>query len=143
MRVVLDTNVWLDWLVFDDPSVAALKSAHATGQIHIDPACLDELRNVLAYPQFQLDPKTQVALGSTAEAIANARYERSANIARLPRCPDLDDQKFLELARDSQADWLITKDKALLEIRRGQLKGTTFRIATPVQWADTDSQLGL
>ena len=25
-RLILDTNVWLDWLLFDDPSVAALKA---------------------------------------------------------------------------------------------------------------------
>ena len=38
---VLDTNVWLDWLVFDDPAVAPLKSAVAGGraEIRIDPAC--------------------------------------------------------------------------------------------------------
>jgi len=27
MRMVLDTQVWIDWLVFDDPSVAALREA--------------------------------------------------------------------------------------------------------------------
>ena len=29
MRLVLDTNVWLDWLVFDDPALAPLKDAVA------------------------------------------------------------------------------------------------------------------
>lgn len=31
LRLVLDTNVWLDWLAFGDPSVAAIKSAVAAG----------------------------------------------------------------------------------------------------------------
>ena len=26
-RLVLDTNVWLDWLVFDDPGIAAIRDA--------------------------------------------------------------------------------------------------------------------
>ena len=31
MRLVLDTNVWIDWLVFDDPSIAPLKAAQQSG----------------------------------------------------------------------------------------------------------------
>jgi len=33
--LVLDTNVWLDWLLFDDPSVAALKAAVAEGRAEV------------------------------------------------------------------------------------------------------------
>jgi predicted nucleic acid-binding protein len=52
-------------------------------------------------------------------------------VAGLPRCTDCDDQKFLELARDSAADWLVTADKALLRLaRRDRLRGL-FRILTP------------
>jgi len=41
LRLVLDTNVWLDWLVFDDPSIAAIKAAVETkrAEIFIDAAC--------------------------------------------------------------------------------------------------------
>ena len=48
-RVVLDTNVWLDWLVFADPGVAALRDAVAggTAEIWIDDACEAELERVL------------------------------------------------------------------------------------------------
>ena len=55
-----------------------------------------------------------------------------------PPCPprsDPDDQKFLELARDAQADWLITRDKVLLRIGRKRLEAAQFRIGTPMQWA--------
>ena len=52
LRLVLDTNVWLDWLVFDDADVAPIKAAVARGQaeIFIDAACEQELVRVLAYP---------------------------------------------------------------------------------------------
>jgi len=33
-------------------------------------------------------------------------------------CTDLSDQKFLDLAHTARADWLVTKDKALLKLAR-------------------------
>lgn len=52
-------------------------------------------------------------------------------VAALPRCRDPDDQKFLELARDGAADFLVTKDKALLKLRRISRDPGGFRIVTP------------
>ena len=41
LRLVLDTNIWLDWLVFDDAGIAPLKAAAAAAraEIFIDAAC--------------------------------------------------------------------------------------------------------
>jgi len=52
VRLVLDTNVWLDWLVFDDPSVAGMRAA-----------CEAELARVLAYERrgWPLDAAAQAA----------------------------------------------------------------------------------
>ena len=51
MLVVLDTNVWLDWLVFADSTIAPLKAAHASGRLSIvrDAAGEAELERVLDY----------------------------------------------------------------------------------------------
>jgi uncharacterized protein len=49
----------------------------------------------------------------------------------LPRCKDKDDQKFLELARDGGAHWLVTADKLLLRLRRGRRLENLFGILTP------------
>jgi len=51
-RVVLDTNVWLDWLLFEDPGVARLRALREQGavEILIDAACEAELAGVLARP---------------------------------------------------------------------------------------------
>jgi len=54
-----------------------------------------------------------------------------AERARLPACRDPDDQKFLEAALAAQADYLITKDRALLELSRRRTRPVPFRIATP------------
>ncbi|HEY6720963.1 MAG TPA: PIN domain-containing protein, partial [Burkholderiales bacterium] len=66
--------------------------------------------------------------------------------ARLPACRDPDDQKFLEAALFAGAEFLVTKDKALLELapRAGHHAGNSagkkrralpFRIVTPEELA--------
>ncbi|MCW5605943.1 MAG: putative toxin-antitoxin system toxin component, PIN family, partial [Burkholderiales bacterium] len=52
----------------------------------------------------------------------------------LPVCKDPDDQKFLELARDCRADFLITKDRDLLVFARRKFQPLPFRIVTPLQF---------
>jgi uncharacterized protein len=134
VRVVLDTNIWLDWLVFDDPAVMPLKSASSDGvvRIAINAACLEELGRVLAYPEFELDAGTRNGLFTQ---VRSCTYRVDTMLlSPLPPCADPDDQKFLELARDAQADWLITKDKALLSLAKKSFDGTGFKIATPEQW---------
>ena len=134
MRLVLDTNIWLDWLVFNDPAVIPLKSARSDGliRIAINSAGLEELGRVLAYPEFKLDAATRSALFTQ---VRNCTYRAdTVLISPLPRCADPNDQKFLELARDAQADWLITKDKALLRLAKKQFSAVAFRIGTPEQW---------
>ena len=48
-RVVIDTQVVMDWLVFHDPRVAALTAAVATGRVRwlVAPAMRDEIFHVL------------------------------------------------------------------------------------------------
>ena len=134
MRLVLDTNIWLDWLVFHDPAVMPLKSWWREGlvQIPINAACLEELGRVLVYPEFELNAATRNGLFTQVRS--NTYRVDKALLSPLPRCADPDDQKFLELARDAQADWLITKDKALLHLARKRWKAPDFRIGTPENW---------
>lgn len=136
MRLVLDTNVWLDWLVFDDPGIAPLQAAVAAGHadIVIDAACEDELIRVLGYPlqKWTLDTARQSACLAQCRRLAH-RIGIPGSMA-LPRCEDPDDQKFLELAAGAQADWLITRDQALLVLARC-LPPLPFHIVTPAEFA--------
>ncbi len=123
LRLVLDTNVWLDWLVFDDPSVAPLRVAVAAGtaQVYIDEACEEELGRVLAYPRrgSTLDAMRQAACLERCHAIARrAQAATRDDTMRLPRCRDPHDQKFLELALSCGADFLVTRDHELLALAR-------------------------
>ena len=139
MRLVLDTNVWLDWLVFDDPSIAPIRAAVEANraEVFIDAACEAELERALAYDfgrKRTLDAAGRDAClalcRSVARKIESAVPE--AERARLPACRDPDDQKFLEAALNSRAEFLLTKDRALLDLARRALP---FRILTPADFA--------
>jgi putative PIN family toxin of toxin-antitoxin system len=141
LRLVLDTNVWLDWLVFDDAGVAPLKAAIAGAQaeIFIDDACAAELAAVLAYPLRKQILAADAQAACLAECRRMARNvptpagAESLDSAALPVCRDADDQKFLELARACRADFLVTKDLLLLELDGRKARRAPFRIVTPEQ----------
>ena len=132
MRLVLDTNVWLDWLVFKDPAVAPLQAAVAEGRVEIliDAACEAELARVLAYDlgRHSIDADAQAACLAVCRAVARFIETEKTTNADLPRCEDPADQIFLEAALAARADCLVTKDRALLALGR---RGLPFRIVEP------------
>src|SRR4051812_45189195 len=92
LKLVLDTNVWLDLLVFHDPGADFLRDERY--QIFADVRCAEELERVLGYP-FALK-----LLGDQGAAAVMAVFSRRAKLIsagheKLPRCQDADDQKFL------------------------------------------------
>jgi putative PIN family toxin of toxin-antitoxin system len=141
VRLVLDTNVWLDWLVFGDAGIAPIQAAVARGDawVFISAACEAEIIRVLGYPLSgrALNTEAQAAALAQCRAIARA-LDNSITphaIATLPRCKDPDDQVFLELARDCRADTLITKDRGLLALATRKVRPLPFRILTPRAFA--------
>jgi putative PIN family toxin of toxin-antitoxin system len=137
LRIVLDTNVVLDLLHFRDPAVAAIDAALRAGRVQAvtNAACLEELRRVLAYPEFSLDPAARAALFERYRQFALLYVGPEAGavgaITALPRCTDPDDQKFLELARHCGAACLVSKDKALLRLARRMARSGGFAIVAP------------
>jgi putative PIN family toxin of toxin-antitoxin system len=126
LKLVLDTNVWLDLLVFDDPAVRALREgAH---EIVIDAPCAAELERVLGYPlgRWTLAPERRAACLAACLSMSRS-VESGPAPAGLPSCEDPDDQKFLALAAACGADALLTKDEALLKLS-GRVP---FRVARP------------
>ena len=119
LRLVLDTNVVLDLVVFRDAGAEPLRAAVQVGQVTLltSAECLAELRRVLAYPEFKRDPVGQAAAYDWY-ATRVEQVEPAPLASVLPRCRDADDQKFLEIAWLTQADHLVTKDRALLELAR-------------------------
>lgn len=134
-RIVLDTNVCLDLFVFNDPRWAPLLASIQSGELHAVTRadCREEYLVVLHYPHLPLDDDSRKVAAARFDAAIEVVAPNSRAI-RLPVCSDRDDQKFLEVARDSGADTLITKDKALLKLARKTAREGLFKIMTPESW---------
>ncbi|PWK85836.1 PIN domain-containing protein [Fulvimonas soli] len=138
-RLVLDTNVCLDLFVFADARCAALLEALRAGRAEAVTRadCRDEWLAVLRYPQLALDEARRARAAAAFDAHVRclpAGGLPACEGAALPRCADPDDQKFLELAWQSRAAWLLSKDRALLGLARRAQRAGLFRIGMPQQW---------
>ena len=118
--VVLDTNIVLDLLVFDDPAARPLKAALDGGAVRwlATPPMREELERVLAYPR--LVPRLAACGLSTGEVLA--RFDRGIHaVAPAPRaqaiCKDPDDQPFIDLAVAHGA-LLLSKDNDVLRLKK-------------------------
>lgn len=135
VRVVLDTNVLLSLFVFADSRYAPLRGRLEAGEWRAltDERCLGEFHRVLAYPMFSLDASAQTAAFDAYKALAECVPPATGLKVPLPLCTDGDDQKFLEVARDGRAKWLISADKAVLKLARRRGLAQLFAIITPQQ----------
>lgn len=118
--IVLDTNIVLDLLVFDDPATPALQAALARRELQwiATPAMREELARVLAYPHIA----ARLAYDQLGAAEVLAAFDRQVQIVdTAPRgsciCKDPDDQKFIDLAVAHRA-LLLSKDHAVLRLRK-------------------------
>jgi len=118
--VVIDTNIVLDLLVFNDAAAQPLRQALQTGQIDwlATPPMRDELQRVLTYPQIG----KRLALYKLRAEEVLAAFDRHARLvdaaAKAPvTCSDADDQIFIDLAVAHQA-MLLSKDQAVLSMKK-------------------------
>ena len=118
--VVIDTNRVLDLWLFDDPQVARLKQAIETGALRwlATGAMRDELARVLGYPAVAAQLERRGRIGAQVLA-AFDQWAQLVPIApsSAPRCRDVDDQGFVDLAV-AQGAALFSKDRALIELSR-------------------------
>ena len=137
-RLVLDTNVWLDWLVFNDAGIAPLKAAQATGEVKIIRHLPGEreLERVLSYRAIKplVGADLQPAIIEEMRRVSTL-HDGSTRAGRVPQCRDADDQTYLELARDCGANFLLSKDRDLLSLGRAKFGLAAFRIVTPRECA--------
>ena len=144
-RLVLDTNVCLDLFVFHDPRWATLHAALRAGTVEAVTRadCRTEWLLVLHYARFALTSHQRDDCAAEFDALiallpgpesTGLGEQPPPVLAPLPRCSDVDDQKFLEAARDSQAATLLTKDKALLKLAGKCRRAGLFAIVRPDAW---------
>jgi len=134
VKLVVDTQVVMDWLVFNDARVAPLATAIETGRIRWigRAAMLEELRHVLGRgvaSAWQPDlPRIEAVFARNCQMIDGT----PPPAVRLT-CRDPDDQQFIDLALAERATWLVSRDRAVLALRKRAL---TFglKIGTPEAW---------
>jgi putative PIN family toxin of toxin-antitoxin system len=119
--VVIDTNIALDLLVFDNPDCAPLASALAAGELRwlATAAMRNELARVLGYPLIVKRLAQRQMEAASVLAAFDARVHLLADTPpRAPCvCKDPDDQVFIDLAVAQRAR-LISKDQAVLTMRK-------------------------
>lgn len=134
--IVLDTNVVLDWLVFRNPSCARLEDDFASGKLLwlASTAMKDELAHVLGRGVCDAWTPDLPALWSTWErhVISTELIPRMGAATRM-RCTDPDDQKFIDLALTHGARWLLSRDRAVLKLRR-RARPLGLEVLTPETW---------
>jgi uncharacterized protein len=138
--VVLDTNVVLDWLVFGNVSARPLANAIQGGRLRwlSSPRMREELARVLQYPALAgWHPDSERTL--TQFDRWTAVCPNPAPMAINPACTDADDQVFIDLALAQGADWLVTRDRALIKLAR-RMRARGVRIVTPTRWSALEAQ---
>ena len=115
--LILDTNIVLDLLVFQDPRADWIRDGIARRQFELiySSEMLLELADVIARPQFAQNSNDQSTLLSswTQMAIHKPTPPRCSF-----RCDDPDDQAFIDLAYHYRPSQLLSKDRKVLQMQR-------------------------
>ena len=135
-RIVLDTNVVLDWLYFRDRRCASLAEAIAARRVRwiASPAMHSEIEHVIE--RGSLGDKWPEGSASVLDGwqrwATMVRADDRPSLSRM-RCTDPDDQKFIDLAMQIGAGTLLSADRAVLRLaRHGRALG--LEIATVERW---------
>ena len=135
--VILDTQVVMDWLVFDESTLLPLIAAVESRHLHwvATAAMKAELLHVIGRgvaarysPDLQ---RVETAFTQHCRFVE----EPSLGIAR-PRCSDTDDQKFIDLGLALAATaptWLISRDRAVLKVAKRAAR-LGLPILSPAAW---------
>ena len=113
LQFVIDTNVLVSSiLIKKSSSDAALKKARSLGNLLFSEETFQELQTVLNRSKFD----KYVSLQVRSEFIFRLRLESELVeiLERVDLCRDEKDNKFLEVAINGRADYLITGDNNLL-----------------------------
>lgn len=138
---MIDTNVWLDWLLFGDPATSTLDLAYGDRRVEVLASCAmrQEFGDVLS--RDVMDRPLHKSFGDPAAArtMLMDRYDERLRLCPEPpagqlRPTDPDDQVFIDLAIAQRASWLLTRDRALLRLARRAWRDYAVRITVPAEF---------
>ena len=129
-RVVLDTNLLVSAaLLSGSLPRRVLDHVRLNGRLLLSLETFVELEGVLLrskfgrYASWEKRKELLELLPSVAEWISTS--------STISECRDPDDNKFLELAVDGKADFLVTGDKDLMKLAKKTDPAWTFQMITP------------
>ncbi len=112
-RFVFDTNVIVSALMFPRSLPRqAFNLGYATGKILVSPATVRELEEILSRKKFEKYFSVEERVQFVAKFFADAEIIEIRET--ISACRDRKDDKFLEVAVNGKADYLITGDRDLL-----------------------------
>ena len=119
MRVVFDTNTVVSALLFEHGQLSWLRDHWRSRDVTalVSKPTVDELIRVLAYPKFDLN-KTEIE-ALLADYVPFTSVITVPPQLQSPKCSDINDQMFIDLAIQGQAGILITGDRVLLAMDIG------------------------
>ncbi len=131
MRVVVDTNTWISRLLIAESSPSqAVSRALQECEVVVSEPTPEEMADVLSREKCD----RYVSLGDRQEFIRRLLQITTVVpvLSEINDCRDPADNKFLALAFDAEADYLIAGDKDLLILQpwRG------IQIVTPVEFLE-------
>jgi predicted nucleic acid-binding protein len=115
---VLDTNVVLDWLLFDDASMRGFAAQLEAGSAQwlCTAAMREEALEVVARDAFVRFGDPAARQQRIAAGYARHARECAPAVVAPLRCADPDDQMFVDLALAQRATLLLSRDKAVLAL---------------------------
>jgi len=118
LKVVLDTSVCVAALLSDSGASARIMGAVMSRQIHpvTTNEMIEEVRDVLGREKFKLSREKQHAF---VRLLVDASLVMTPlDQFRVERCRDPQDDMFLSLANQVGADYLISLDQDLIEVKK-------------------------
>ena len=140
--VILDTNILLDILVFDDQRAHPLRVALSNQELDalVTEDTLDELIDVISRPQFSLDKQKQAEI--LLQWQSWSRLVKQSDLQVAPwKCKDRDDQVFINLAFSFKPSTLISKDKLVLKLAKRAIKEEVTITSDHLQFLLSESQV--
>jgi putative PIN family toxin of toxin-antitoxin system len=128
MRVVFDTNTIVSALLFSKGRLSWLRGHWQCSHVHplVSKETADEIIRVLSYPKFRLDKDEIQSL--LADYLPYAETVVVKSNSAFPQCKDVNDQMFIDLALQENAEVLVSGDSDLLEM------DINLPIETPAQY---------
>ena len=134
-KVILDTSTYIAALLSETGGSAEIFERIIENKIHnfYTEEILNETTNVLSRPKFKLEKEKQQHFTHIIQEISYKILQLQE--FKVTQCRDKKDDKFLSLAKQIEADYIITLDNDLLTIKK--IENT--KIITPGEFLNQHS----